>query len=148
MSSSACCLLPVATTGNRSKRMLHSLRLSKRRNRRQVRIHLVNPILRRKERVCRAPPAARAGFQIDYRSCAWAVVVTAVCTAAAGLMHWAGLSVVNKVMVYFLGVALVAVRHGRGGGRNDCGCGIRGRNCRDGRHRLHRGASPFGHDGR
>jgi two-component system sensor histidine kinase KdpD len=54
--------------------------------------------------------------EIDYGKYAWAVVVTALCTLVAWLMYGLGLSPINQVMVYFLGVAYVAVRYGRGAG--------------------------------
>ena len=59
-------------------------------------------------------PAARNG--IEYVSYAWAALVSALCALAAGLAHHFGLSETNQVMVFFLGVAFVAARFGRGPG--------------------------------
>jgi two-component system sensor histidine kinase KdpD len=54
--------------------------------------------------------------EIDYGNYARAVVVAALCTVVAWLTHRLGLSETNQVMVYFLGVAYVAARYGRGPG--------------------------------
>jgi len=53
-------------------------------------------------------PAAR---ETSYRA---AALVVLACSLVAGLMDWAGLSEANLVMIYLLGVAYVAARHGRG----------------------------------
>ena len=50
---------------------------------------------------------------IDYRHFGDAILVTAACTASAGLMRLAGMSETNEVMIYFLGVAFVAARYGQ-----------------------------------
>jgi two-component system sensor histidine kinase KdpD len=70
------------------------------------------------------PQPGRAGHvassrpPVDYLRLAKAVGITAACTAAAALMRlaWPKLSDANHVMVYFLGVAFVAVRYGLGAG--------------------------------
>jgi two-component system sensor histidine kinase KdpD len=54
--------------------------------------------------------------RIDYSRLGKAIVVTAICTAIAWLMHWLGLSETNQVMIFFLGVAFVAAKYGHGPG--------------------------------
>ncbi len=56
------------------------------------------------------------GREIHYSAYAWAAVVAGLCTLAAWLMYNLGLSPINQVMVYLLGVAYVAARFGRGPG--------------------------------
>ena len=45
-----------------------------------------------------------------------AIIIVAICTALAWLMHRAGLSETNQVMMFFMGIAFVAARYGRGPG--------------------------------
>jgi two-component system sensor histidine kinase KdpD len=52
----------------------------------------------------------------DYTRFGKAILVTAICTAAAWLMHLLGLSEANLVMIFFVGVAFVAARYGHGPG--------------------------------
>ncbi|MFA6133092.1 MAG: sensor histidine kinase KdpD [Phycisphaerae bacterium] len=57
----------------------------------------------------------RAAARVNRVQLAMAVVVAAACTGVAGLMRglWPHLSEANQVMLYFLGIAFVAVRYGR-----------------------------------
>ena len=57
-----------------------------------------------------------AGRRIEYGRYASAILVIALCTLVSWLMHDLRLSETNQVMVYFLGVAFVAARYGRGPG--------------------------------
>jgi two-component system sensor histidine kinase KdpD len=62
------------------------------------------------------PRFSIASRRIEYGRYAWAILVTALCTLIAWLMHNLGLSETSQVMVYFLGVAYAAARQGRGPG--------------------------------
>jgi two-component system, OmpR family, sensor histidine kinase KdpD len=57
-------------------------------------------------------PQGVAPGSADYKSFAKAAVVWAICTLIALLFFKLGLAETNRVMVYFLGVALVASRYG------------------------------------
>jgi len=54
--------------------------------------------------------------RVDYPRFGKAILVTLICTVVAWLMHLAGLSETNKVMIFFLGVALVSARYGHKAG--------------------------------
>jgi len=54
--------------------------------------------------------------RIDYTRFGKAILVTAICTAMAWLIHWIGLSETNQVMIFFMGIAFVAALYGRGPG--------------------------------
>ncbi len=60
----------------------------------------------------RAAPAPAAG-KIDWRRYAWGAVTVAACTAVAGLM-FPYFALANLIMVYLVGVVMVANRWGRG----------------------------------
>ncbi|MFB3892262.1 MAG: DUF4118 domain-containing protein [Phycisphaerae bacterium] len=64
------------------------------------------------------PRHVRTGQRINWPRIAMAAVVTGLCTGIAALVRaaWPGLSDANQVMIYFLGVAFVAVRFGLGAG--------------------------------
>jgi two-component system sensor histidine kinase KdpD len=61
--------------------------------------------------VAAADAEADAAVGRSYRRAALVVVA---CSLVAGAMSWAGLTETNLVMVYLLGVAVVAARYGRG----------------------------------
>jgi two-component system sensor histidine kinase KdpD len=75
-------------------------------------------VIRGKDEPTVPTPASTLGGrrEIGYRRYAWAIFVTLLCTLTAWAFQWIGLSETNKVMVFFLGVAFVAVRFGRGPG--------------------------------
>jgi two-component system sensor histidine kinase KdpD len=52
----------------------------------------------------------------DYIQFGKAIIVTVICTILAELVHLAGLSETNQVMIFFMGIAFVAARYGRGPG--------------------------------
>jgi len=54
--------------------------------------------------------------RLDYSSFGKVIFVTLICTLLAWFIHLVGLSETNKVMVFFLGVAFVSARYGRGPG--------------------------------
>jgi two-component system sensor histidine kinase KdpD len=49
---------------------------------------------------------------INYLPFGKAIIAVAICTGVACLMKWAGLSGTNQAMVFILGVAYIAARHG------------------------------------
>ena len=54
--------------------------------------------------------------RIYYSRFGKAILVTLICTLVAWLMHLAGLSETNRVMIFFLGIAFVSARYGHGPG--------------------------------
>ena len=54
--------------------------------------------------------------RVDYSRFGKAILVTLICTLVAWVIHLAGLSETNKVMIFFLGVAFVSARYGYGPG--------------------------------
>ncbi len=54
--------------------------------------------------------------RVNYSRFGKAILVTLICTLAAWLIHLAGLSETNRVMIFFLGIAFVSARYGHGPG--------------------------------
>jgi two-component system sensor histidine kinase KdpD len=71
-------------------------------------------VIRGKEEPTLTEPAAGPRRAIRYGPFLWSLLVVTGCALVSALLRKAGLSQINQVMVYLLGVVFVAVKWGRG----------------------------------
>ena len=73
-------------------------------------------IIRGREEPAEEPLAAPAARRFVWRPYGWTAAIMGLCLAVAEALKYAGLAETNVVMMFLLGVLLVAVRYGRGPG--------------------------------